>query len=62
MPACRAKAGGEIFAHDATSTRARRLCPDDGDFYDPIILSYCTARGSEVCNEPTLLERLTRVN
>lgn len=34
------------------------LCTHDADFYEPIILSYCAARGIEVCNEFTLLERL----
>ncbi len=34
------------------------LCTQDGDFYDPTTLSYCTARGIEVCDELTLLLRL----
>jgi putative PIN family toxin of toxin-antitoxin system len=38
------------------------LCTDDGDFYDPTILSYCAARGIEVCDELTLLQRLTLFN
>jgi hypothetical protein len=38
------------------------LCTDDADFYDPIILSYCAARGIEICDELTVLERLSRLN
>ena len=34
------------------------LCTYDLDFYDPRILSYCAARGIEVCEERTLLLRL----
>jgi len=36
------------------------LCTHDSDFYDETILSYCTARGIEVCDELTLLLRLAR--
>ena len=36
------------------------LCTRDGDFYDQTILSYCAARGIEVCDESTLLERLAQ--
>ncbi len=36
------------------------LCTHDGDFYDQTILSYCAARGIEVCDELTLLLRLAR--
>jgi predicted nucleic acid-binding protein len=36
------------------------LCTDDGDFYDPTILSYCAARGIEVCDELTLLDWLAQ--
>ena len=34
------------------------LCTHDADFYDPEIISYCAARGIEVCREPELLARL----
>ena len=34
------------------------LCTQDGDFYDQTILSYCAARGIEICDESTLLMRL----
>jgi putative PIN family toxin of toxin-antitoxin system len=36
------------------------LCTHDRDFYDQTILSYCAARGIEVCDELTLLLRLAR--
>ena len=36
------------------------LCTCDADFYDRTILSYCAARGIEVSNEATLLDRLNR--
>ncbi len=36
------------------------LCTHDDDFSDPVVLSYCTARGIEICDEFTLLERLSR--
>jgi len=36
------------------------LCTQDGDFYDQTILSYCTARSIEVCDELTLLMRLAQ--
>jgi len=35
------------------------LCTHDRDFYDPVVLAYCMARGIEVCDEAALLERLT---
>jgi putative PIN family toxin of toxin-antitoxin system len=35
------------------------LCTHDGDFYDDAVLSFCAARGIEVCTESTLLTRLT---
>jgi putative PIN family toxin of toxin-antitoxin system len=38
------------------------LCTYDDDFYDPVVLSYSTARGIEVCDEFTLLDRLTRAS
>jgi len=51
-----------IVLQTAELGEADILCTDDGDFYDPMILSYCAARGIEVCNELTLLARLARVN
>jgi len=51
-----------IVLQTAERGEADILCTDDGDFYDPMILSYCAARGIEVCDELTLLERLARVN
>jgi hypothetical protein len=33
------------------------LCTHDADFFEPIVLSYCAARGIEVCNEFTLIAR-----
>ena len=51
-----------IVLQTAERGEADILCTGDGDFYDPIILSYCAARGIEVCDESTLLERLARVN
>ena len=51
-----------IVLQTAERDEADILCTDDGAFYDPIILSYCAARGIEVCNEQTLLESLIRVN
>jgi len=47
-----------IVLQTAERGEADILCTNDGDFYDPTILSYCTARGIEVCDESTLLERL----
>ena len=34
------------------------LCTHDSDFYEREILSYCAARGIEVCGEAALIERL----
>ena len=34
------------------------LCTHDADFYEQEIVSYCAARGIEVCSEPALLARL----
>ncbi len=51
-----------IAIQTAEGGEADILCTDDADFYDPIILSYCAARGIEVCDEATLPERLARVN
>lgn len=51
-----------IVLQTAERGEADILCADDGDFCDPIILSCCVARGIEVCDEATLLERLARVN
>jgi len=47
-----------IVLQTAERGEADILCTNDGDFYDPTILSYCTARGIEVCDESTLVERL----
>jgi putative PIN family toxin of toxin-antitoxin system len=38
---------------------AEVLCTNDADFHDPAMLAYCAARGIEVCNENTLLARLS---
>ena len=51
-----------IVLQTAERGEADILCTNDGDFYDPTILSYCAARGIEVCDELTLLERLMLVN
>ena len=51
-----------IVLQTAERGEADILCTDDGDFYDPTILSYCAARGIEVCDEVALLGRLTPVN
>ena len=51
-----------IVLQTAERGEADILCTDDGDFFDPTILSYCAARGIEVCDELTLLERLNPVN
>ena len=34
------------------------LCTNDGDFYDQTILTFCAARGIDVCDELSLLARL----
>jgi putative PIN family toxin of toxin-antitoxin system len=44
-----------IVLQTAEQGEADILCTHDADFYDPVILSYCTARGIEVCHESTLL-------
>jgi putative PIN family toxin of toxin-antitoxin system len=49
-----------IVLQTAERGEADILCTHDGDFYDPTILSYCAARGIEVCDEMTLLLRLTQ--
>ena len=51
-----------IVLQTAERGEADILCTDDGDFYDPVILSYCAARGIEVGDELTPLERLVRFN
>jgi putative PIN family toxin of toxin-antitoxin system len=51
-----------IVLQTAERGEADILCTDDGDFFDPTILSYFAARGIEVCDEAALLERLTLVN
>jgi putative PIN family toxin of toxin-antitoxin system len=35
------------------------LCTNDGDFFDPAVLSFCATRGIEVCTEGGLMRRLT---
>lgn len=35
------------------------LCTSDGDFYNPPVVAFCAAKGIEVCNEISLLMRLT---
>jgi putative PIN family toxin of toxin-antitoxin system len=49
-----------IILQTAKRGEADILCTHDGDFYDQTMLSYCAARGIEVCDESTLLERLLR--
>jgi hypothetical protein len=49
-----------IVLQTAEQGEADTLCTPDADFYDQKILSYCTARGIEVCHESTLLERLAQ--
>ena len=51
-----------IVLQTAERGEADVLCTHDADFYDRTILSYCTARGIEVCDELTLLLRLTQGN
>jgi putative PIN family toxin of toxin-antitoxin system len=38
--------------------RADVLVTNDGDFYDPSVISFCEERGIEVCDEVALLARL----
>lgn len=38
---------------------ADALCSNDGDFYEAGMIAFCAARGIEVCNENSLLARLT---
>ena len=47
-----------IVLQTAEHGEADILCTHDADFYDRTILSYCAARGIEICREPTLLDRL----
>jgi len=49
-----------IVLQTAERGEADILCTHDADFYDPTILSYCIARGIDVCDEVTLLLRLTQ--
>jgi len=49
-----------IVLQTAERGEADILCTHDGDFYDQTILSYCAARGIEVCDEATLLGRLVQ--
>lgn len=51
-----------IVLQTAERGEADVLCTNDSDFYDRKILSYCTARGIEVCGELTLLQRLILEN
>ncbi len=48
-----------IVLQTAERGEADILCTHDTDFYDHATLSYCAARGIEVCQELTLLLRLT---
>ena len=50
-----------IVLQTAERGEADILCTHDADFYDPTILSYCAARGIEVCEELTLLRRLSEL-
>jgi putative PIN family toxin of toxin-antitoxin system len=36
------------------------LCSNDGDFHDSAIITFCAARGIDVCHEAALLARLGR--
>jgi predicted nucleic acid-binding protein len=49
-----------VVLQTAERGEADILRTQDGDFYDQTILSYCTARGIEVCDELTLLQRLAQ--
>ena len=49
-----------IVLQTAEQGEADILCTHDADFYDQKVLSYCTARGIEVCHESTLLDRLAQ--
>jgi len=42
-----------------TADRGDALCTSDRDFYDPAVISFCGARGIGVCDEVSLLARLT---
>ena len=50
-----------IVLQTAERGEADILCTHDADFYDPTIISYCVARGIEVCEELTLLRRLAEL-
>ena len=39
--------------------KADVLCSNDGDFHDPAVVGFCAARGIDVCDERTLLARLS---
>lgn len=47
-----------IVLQTADRGEADALCTSDGDFYDPAVIAFCAARGIEVCDEISLLERL----
>jgi putative PIN family toxin of toxin-antitoxin system len=47
-----------IVLQTAELGEADILCTHDDDFYDHTILAYCAARGIEVCDEASLLNRL----
>ncbi|MBZ5622956.1 MAG: hypothetical protein LAQ69_30115 [Acidobacteriia bacterium] len=34
------------------------LCSNDGDFHDAAMITFCAARGIDVCHEAALLARL----
>lgn len=48
-----------IVLQTAELGEADILCTHDDDFYDHTIRAYCAARGIEVCDEASLLKRLT---
>jgi hypothetical protein len=47
-----------IVLQTAVKGEADILCTHDDDFFDHTILAYCAARGIEVCDEASLLNRL----
>jgi putative PIN family toxin of toxin-antitoxin system len=49
-----------IVLQTAEKGEADFLCTQDADFYDQTTLSYCAARGIEVCNEQMFLLKLAQ--
>jgi putative PIN family toxin of toxin-antitoxin system len=35
------------------------LCTNDGDFYDPAVVAFCAAKGVGICDENSMLKRLS---